>query len=183
MTSVLFLLPLLHFNFQYFCQRKKLKIRKRNPKYDEAFQKWPHPTQILNFCPPMATTPTQPTASSSSAPLATPILRKRKVQSQQATLQVPNRLSDEANIKTREVAINNLKTNQQTQPTVENIPSAEGYNDTSPTFIGTCSPRNPSKQWKCDQHPNILSEREMTVYDAKQCEDVIKHKKTGYLLK
>ena len=54
----------------------KMRIPKRNPKYEEAFKNRPDLTQILHFSP-IAAPPTQTSSSGPCAPQLTPDLRKR----------------------------------------------------------------------------------------------------------
>ena len=58
----------------------KMRIFKRNPKHDEAFQNRPDLTQILHFRPaePIAAPPSQPSVAGPSAPQLTRILRREK---------------------------------------------------------------------------------------------------------
>ena len=110
MMSVLFLLSALA--SQSPARARKIRIPKRNSKYDEVFQYRAGLKQIRHF------SLQQQIASPSSQSnrhlrRKQPLYLEKKVRPQHATLQTRNQsLSDDANVKIRKLALGNLKVNK-----------------------------------------------------------------------
>ena len=142
-----------------------MRIPKRNPKYDEAFQNRPDLTQILNFSPiaPQVVSSdiagpsgTQTTSSSQKQP--TPILRKTS----KSKITVSDTSdSDKSSIRKSKRTLK--KKSQKSQTIVEKVRSTEGYTDYQET--GMVAEPNEGAEYAQNQP------REMTVLQAENAEN------------
>ena len=143
----------------------KMRVPKRNPKYDEAFQNRPDLTQILNFSPiaPQVVSSdiagpsgTQTTSSAQKQP--TPILRKT---SKRKITVSDTSDSDTSSIRKSKRTLK--KKSQKSQTIVEKVRSTEGYTDYQDTGIAGGS--NEGAEYSQNQP------REMTVLQAENAEN------------
>ena len=143
----------------------KMRVPKRNPKYDEAFQNRPDLTQILNFSPIAPKVASSDTAGPSGAQIAssvqkqpTPILRKtskRKI--------TVSDTSDSDTSSVRKSKRTMKKKSQKSQTIVEKVRSTEGYTIYQDT--GVVGESNEGAEYSQDQP------REMTVLQAENAEN------------
>ena len=150
----------------------KMRVPKRNPKYDEAFQNRTDLTQILNFSPITPQVASSDTAGPSGAQIAsvqtvqiasvqkqlTPILRK----SSKRQLTVSD-TSDSDTSSIRKSKRTLKKKSQKSQTIVEKVRSTEGYADYQDT--GVVGESNEGAEYSKDQP------REMTVLQAENAEN------------
>ena len=143
----------------------KMRVPKRNPKYDEAFQNRPDLTQILNFSPIAPKVVSSDTAGPSGAQIAssvqkqpTPILRKT---SKRKITVSDTSDSDTSSIRKSKRTLK--KKSQKSQTIVEKVRSTEGYTDYQDT--GIAGESNEGAEYSQDQP------REMTVLQAENAEN------------
>ena len=143
----------------------KMRIPKRNPKYDEAFQNRPDLTQILNFSPIAPQVVSSDTAgpsgaqtTSSSQKQPTPILRKT---SKRKITVSDTSDSDTSSIRKSKRTLK--KKSQKSQTIVEKVRSTEGYTDYQET--GMAAESNEGAELSQNQP------REMTVLQAENAEN------------
>ena len=143
----------------------KMRIPKRNPKYDEAFQNRPDLTQILNFSPIAPQVVSSDTAGPSGAQITsssqkqpTPILRKT---SKRKITVSDTSDSDTSSIRKSKRTLK--KKSQKSQTIVEKVRSTEGYTDYQET--GMAAESNEGAEYSQNQP------REMTVLQAENADN------------
>ena len=143
----------------------KMRVPKRNPKYDEAFQNRPDLTQTLNFSPIAPQVASSDTAGPSGAKIAssvqkqpTPILRKTS--KRQLTVSDTSD-SDTSSIRKSKRTLK--KKSQKSQTIVEKVRNTEGYTDYQDA--GVVGESNEGAEYSEDQP------REMTVLQAENAEN------------